>query len=316
MEKPYSFTLILSALSLSILSQCTSVVVDGTPPQGGAGGGAPLPTNSRADGLKTIATPGQRFTVSGKASHENLRTGASNLANYTIRYETTHDPGQIIATVSGHRIGLQWDAGQGAFVGGDASYTVRAYRSSTSASGQVALGSFVIDAYGAGAGPDDSYFAHTVHGLETPPGTIATSFGSATYSGPARLSVVHDVRATNGGNLAYGNGTGTARLNVDFTTGQVDGRMDITDDGTSTTGYNILPTRIYVNPTSISGNGFSSSLNVPRPADLGMAAVNTTGVSGKFYGANASDIGGSFSGSGTSGNGTAAAQFQGAFIGH
>lgn len=257
----------------------------------------PGPANGYADGTKTVTTEGLTFETTNKALILDA-SGSGGLGDYTFEYKTTSDPNQVIAVVGGKDILLTYNPTTKAWSGSDASYYIEKYIDFSSASGQVAIGNYQVTDKSTG----EFKSAPLLIGLETNPNTLN---GTATYSGPSFLYVKHDSTDT------WSEGTGA--LSADFNAGTVSGSMSFPGAYTGYADIIANPTTISIDPATISGNGFSSTLSV-TPADISFSSVASTVVDGKFFGVAGSDVGATFNGTGTSSIDGLPAVFLGAFI--
>ncbi len=257
----------------------------------------PGPVNGYADGTKTVTTNGLTFETTNKALILD-NSGSGGLGDYTFKYKTTANPNQVIAVVGGKDILLTYDSKTKAWSGSNASFYIERYIDFASASGQVAIGNYQITNKSTG----EFTSAPLLIGIETNPNSLN---GSATYDGPSFLYVKHDSTDT------WSEGTGT--LSANFNSGTVSGSMTFPGAYGSYPTIISNPTTISIDPSTISGNGFSSTLSL-TPADIRFSAVSSTVIDGKFFGVNGSDAGATFNGTGTSSIDGQPAVFLGAFI--
>ncbi len=287
---------LLSASVCLIVANCNTTT---TPTQF-----APMPAGY-ADGTKTLNTAGLIFTAISKTGVTDS-AGDTIVTDATITYQTTSDPSQIVAVVNGESVTMNFEGSSGQFVGNNSNYSVSSFVFANSADNQASLLAFQYDDISAGSWN----FGYAVSGLTTNPADIAALSGSATYNGASELFIIH-------GNVNLGqmaDGSGTVLLNADFGTGTISGSMTISDKGSSTPGFALLPTTITIDPTMITGNGFSTTISATA-SDLAMTSITSSSLVGNFLGVNGANVGGSFSGSGISADGTTPATFYGGFLG-
>jgi len=288
--------IIIPALAASlVLAGCGSST---TPPPG------PQPAGF-ADGTKVTSTPDLIFTATSKGIVDD-GSGNITLGDVAISYRTTADPDVIFATVNGEDIQLVLNAGGTAFEGSNANYDIFAELVSISTSEQVVISLFGVD----GVSAADDAIGYAVIGLQTDPTAIAALSGTASYSGEAEIFVMQEDVL---GDINVGLGFGTGTLEANFDTGTITGSLALDESGASDAGFEISPTTITIDPTTISGNGFLSTLSVTA-ADLAMTSVGLSSIAGTFFGVDASDVGATFSGSGIGLDGVLPAFFTGGFI--
>ncbi len=258
-----------------------------------------------ADGTKTVATPYLQYTVTGKGvvTDSSGNISAADVTA-TIRTRITRD---VIWVMEPTRMwqSQYWNTGTNSWLGWSAdSYLVK-----ETADGQARLIAYVMGAQGTSAGNQDSYI---IMGLPTRPSVVDAMSVGASYSGPARLAV-HYADGAGG----YGNATGTAALNVTLAPGgppTLQGTMTFTPVGSDSAAHAIAPgTTITIDPATISGNGFATTLSL-TPADIGLSSVATTDMSGQFYGPTAGIVGATFNGTGTAADGTTPVVFHGGLL--
>ena len=230
--------------------------------------------------------------------------GAFSLQNSQVSFRNTANANQVVAIVNGQEITL--DLTGGPFTGSNANYNVTIEFLNQSTNAQVELSKFLITNTLTG----ETLSSYAATGLATNPAQVAVLTGTGTYTGAAKLEVVHDT----GASINYGYGAGTATINANFGTGVVFGTMAISDDGGSSAGYALSPTTILIDPTVITGNGFSTTLSIAA-ADLAMDVINTSDLDGTFFGVNAANVGGTFSVQGISNDTFSSAYITGGFIG-
>ncbi len=257
-----------------------------------------------ADGTKDVFAEGLIFTSVSKSVHLNSG-GTIDLQDYQVSYRNTSDRDIIVAIVNGQEITLNFSGGK--YQGSNSTYTVFVDSIDVSSDAQVELGNFRVTDGSTG----ESFSGYVASGLPSNPAAIGALAGSATYTGTVALEVLHDT----GTSLFLGKGAGTATISANFSSGIVFGAMAITDNGASDFGYGLLPTNIQIDPTLISGNGFSTTLTIATPSDLAMNSVSSSALDGTFFGLNAADVGGTFSAQGVSIDGTSPAFITGGFIG-
>ncbi len=281
-----------------ILAACAA------PPPGPAPGDVNTPAGY-ADGTRTVATPYLQFTATGKGvvTDSSGNISAADVTA-TIRTRITRDVIWVMEP-TGMWQSQYWNTGTNSWIGWSAdSYLVK-----ETADGQARLIAYVMGAQGTSAGNQDSYI---IMGLPTRPSAVGALSGSASYSGPARLAV-HYADGAGG----YGNATGTANLNVSFMPGgtsTLQGTMTFNPAGADSPAHAIAPgTTITIDPATISGNGFATTLS-PNPADIGLSSVGATDMSGQFYGPTAGIVGATFNGTGTAADGTTPAVFHGGLL--
>jgi len=276
----------------------------------GCGSTATTPTGPQpagfADGTKITSTPDLIFTATSKGAAQDA-SGNVSLSDVLVSYRTTADPNVIFATVNGEEIQLDLNVAGDVYEGSNANYDIFAELVGLSISEQVTINLFSIEDLAAGA----FSAGYAVTGLETDPASVATMSGTASYSGVAEIIVVQEDGL--GGN-DYGFGIGTGNLDANFGTGTISGSISLDESGASDAGFEISSTTITIAPTTISGNGFSSTLS-GTAADLAMTSVDSSSITGTFFGVDASDVGATFSGSGVGLDGVAPAVFFGGFIG-
>ncbi len=145
----------------------------------------------------------------------------------------------------------------------------------SSATGYENLGSFVV-------------------GYQTDPRRIETMTGTASFSGGAWV----DFYAGNSSEI----GSGTATFTADFTKGAIFGDIFVTDDNPGT-GPAMPDILFRLNPSKTQNIDFNSFIG-PGTVSLGPAPGDTVtftdaGLDGKFYGFNATSVGGTFWQTGT-----------------
>ena len=138
-----------------------------------------------------------------------------------------------------------------------------------------------------------SYHGRILIGFNTAPDDVAARNDMATYIGNGQL----DVARANVGNVgAYG----TATLNADFTAGTISGRIDnLTNFDSNPDGYDIADGAVVtIEQANIDGNAFAVDISIDA-ADFGLSANDDITGLGQFYGEDAANVGGTFSGAGT-----------------
>lgn len=141
-----------------------------------------------------------------------------------------------------------------------------------------------------------------VVGTETRPQDLASLSGSATYTGKAGLNVSPATGFAGGGNsrTKY---RGDLAMNVGFSTVSISGlisNMYVEQPGQASTN---TPGTISLDPTKITGTGFSGTMT-PDAALLATLAGGATGAGtygGTFYGPSADQLGGTMDFSGSAG---------------
>ena len=276
------------------LAGCQTTTTGPTPAPGPVAAGY-------ADGTKTILTEGLIFTSAGKTAH--LTAGGANyLQDYNISVQLLVPSAEIIATVDGKDITL---SGGSTYTGSNTTHDVIIKYLDETADGQVMLISNEIFDKTTG----ELFLTTVATGMATNPAQVTALTGTATYNGTAELNVAHD----QGSSFGLGQGVGTATLDVDFGSRIISGSMSFTDQNGIGPPYGISPTIILIDPTTISGNGFSTTLTI-TPSDLVMSGVSSSALDGTFFGVNAADVGGTFSAQGISADGTSAVFITGGFI--
>ncbi len=281
-----------------ILAACAAA------PTGPAPGDVNTPAGY-ADGTRTVTTPYLTFTQTGKGV---VADSAGNIAaadvTATIRTRDTRDVIWVMEP-TGMWQTQYWDTATNAWTG----YDAETYLIEETADGQARLIAYIMGPQGTAAGLQDSYI---IMGLPTQPDTVGALSGSASYSGPARLAV-HYADGAGG----YGNATGTANLNVSFVPGgtsTLQGTMTFNPAGADSPAHAIAAgSVIIIDPTTISGNGFSTTLSL-TPAEIGLDSIAATDIAGGFYGPSAGTLGATFNGSGTAADGTTPAVFHGGLL--
>ena len=269
-------------------------------------GPTPLPipvAAGYADGTKNVDTEGLIFSSTTYAVNI-IYPGVANLIGYNVSNRKTSVPANFILILDGQEIPLEkyGDNKFQSIYSPSHNYNVQAVYHGATTDGQVDLVEFIIDNSNTGR----SIRTTVASGLTTDPIQVNVLSGSATYTGIARLDVFHF-----GGT---GRGIGTATIDANFATGQVSGSMSIVDENTLSPTHSISPTTILIDPTTISGNGFSTTLSI-NAADLAMNSVNSSRLDGSFFGVNAVNVGGTFWAQGISSDGVSPVTMIGGFIG-
>lgn len=145
-----------------------------------------------------------------------------------------------------------------------------------------------------------------VYGADTDPTAVAARQAQAQYAGEAYLIG----RRADG---SYQTRTGTMQADVNFGTARVSGDMTLNEVVESSGDFAMRSVRASFDNARINGNGFEADLNVNQTMLNADLPENLT-LNGRFFGSNASEIAGTFSGEGTTaGSGGQDVGFSGAF---
>ena len=146
-----------------------------------------------------------------------------------------------------------------------------------------------------GAETNGEDFGSALIGINSSPTDVAARTNSATYAG---TGIIELLRADDGAKT-YGEGDVT--LTADFTAGTIGGQITNIENASSynTAGYNIADGAVVtIEQATIDGNAFALDISIDA-ADFGLSANDDITGLGQFYGEDAANVGGTFSGAGT-----------------
>ncbi len=254
-----------------------------------------------ADGTMTVTTPDVTASANMQAITSDFTT-STILSTASITFEPTSDPNVIKVTVNGTPLTLTYN-GSGAYVDANNNYLAKLV---TSLDGQATLTKLICRSCVSGP----TIFGYPVHGLETDPAQVAALASSAPGTASYNIARAQMELYKGSAGTYIGAGFGGGTLNADFTGSTVNGTVTFNSGIFGITNGAVL----NMNGT-ISGNGFTGTVTAPTPTEFLMNSVTSTTLAGKFYGVNAADAGGTFSGTGlSSSDGTTPVTFVGGFL--
>ncbi len=235
---------------------------------------------------------GERLSVKAKLQVDDF-SGPANVGilNINLTFEDTGVADELIVTFDGVPVNLAWDAIDNRYEGLNGDVEIRVAYRGVSDNNQSGLVWFNIrDTRGGG---DFRHWGPAVLGFNTDPDVVAGRNDMASFSGAGIISInaVDDSFWTTA--------DGPASLNVDFAAGILNGTIELSDCSCGFGGADIAETTITLSGGTISGNTFTMDADI-NLADLNLATMSTLTVDGDIYETNATRLGGTFGGSGTS----------------
>lgn len=157
---------------------------------------------------------------------------------------------------------------------------------------------------------DDSFNAAFLpFGFDTNPNVIAQATGSATFEGPAQLSL----RQVVDGELNSGFSTGTARITANFNANSVNGTIRY--DNAQERPLVLPDITLRLETSAVRGNRFGGDISIAR-GDIGPGlSLSEAAYDGRFYGADADAVAGTLTGRIETGDAESPIFVQGAFLG-
>ena len=281
-----------------IFTLASAALLGGCAATSGTGSG---PTPPYADGSKSLSTPDLSLDATFNGSTFGGST-ATSLKTIPVTIKTTSDTNRIYVTADGRQFELIWDSASNGWK--DTSGNSLGYITETS-DNQAQLDTLNL----APSGGQPGLYGYVVRGLETDPAQIAAlAAGSGTASYTNGYSEVYLKRGSSG--IYTGWGYGDASLTADLSGGTITGTLTINFSPDST-----IPSGSIMNVSgTISGNSISGTVTPANPANFKMNSASSSSLTGKFYGVNAADIGGTFSGTGVYTDGSTPVYYYGGFV--
>ncbi len=156
---------------------------------------------------------------------------------------------------------------------------------------------------------EDSFNAsYLPFGFDTAPGAVAAQIGSAIFKGDASVSL----RQVTNGQLASGFSGGIARITADFDSNQVAGTLRLND--TQNRLLTLPKVTLGLETSAINGNGFTGDMSVTNGSLGANRTLDDGTYDGRFYGAEASAVAGTLTGTIVTDDPDSPILLQGAFI--
>ncbi len=290
--------------------------------------GSQTPTAALLPGPPPQPVPAEVASFEGFAQNQNqgqLASAKASAAPVTISAGTVGD-GKITVNINGTSTVLDGtvENGKSVFSSADTGTMVKVMETDRESD-------VVLSLITSGTGDASDASGYDALGAKTSAGELTTlgaaAVATATYSGQSHLMATRYDSANDVTDSDSADGNLT--LNVDFAAGTFDGAMDLTSTAPGATNFQVTTVNATISNGDFSSGSLTADVNVQPGAhadfqnganQLGLDPAVTGKLTGDFFGANAQNVGGTFSFNGSepdqfSGNPLLPIVVQGGFVG-